>query len=144
MKKSPILKDLYDKAIKRWKENKQKEKTKSEADLNQQTPQNGSFTTVANTMKTESSLYRCWMLDSGSDTHVINHYGGLTNVRIAPETAILNSGKDTYQIEAYGDAEVLIDTPQGKTRITLLNVAYIPGYLTNIVAMIRLSRGGVH
>ena len=47
-------------------------------------------------MKTESSLYRCWMFDSDSNTHVINYYEGLINVRVVPEIVILNDGKDTY------------------------------------------------
>ena len=138
---SSRIKGACERALKKWKEEKEK---KPEMDSNLKTAQNGSFATVANTNEANHSLYRCWILDTGSDTHVINHYEGLTNVREAPESSVLNGGRDTYRIEAYGDAKVNLTTPDGPSTITLLNVAYVPGYLTNIVAMGRLSRGGVH
>ena len=36
------------------------------------------------------------MFNSDSDTYVINHYEGLTNVRIILEIVILNDKKDIY------------------------------------------------
>ena len=111
---------------------------------NLKTTQNGSFATIVNINKASNNLYRYWILDTGSNTHIINHYEGLSNVREASESAIFNKGRNTYRIKAYGDVKVNLTTPDGPLIIILLNIAYIPGYLTNIVAMGRLSREGVY
>ena len=113
-------------------------------DSNLKTAQNKSFITIININKANYSLYRCWILDTGSDTHVINHYEGLSNVREVPESAVLNGERDTYRIKAYGDVKVNLTTPDKPLIIILLNIAYITGYLTNIVTIRRLSRKGVY
>ena len=37
-----------------------------------------------------------------------------------------------------------VNTPQGRKTITLLDVAYIPGFMTNLVSLSRLVKRGVH
>ena len=113
-------------------------------DSNLKTTQNRSFTTITNINKTNYSLYRYWILDTGSNTHIINHYEKLTNVREILESSVLNKKRDIYQIKAYKNVKVNLTTPDGPSIITLFNIAYVPNYLTNIIAIRRLSRGDIY
>ena len=99
---------------------------------------------VASTFSEEHHLFRCWILDSGSDIHVFNHSEGFTITRPNDAGDQLFGGKNAYAIKAYGIIQVNLETPTGPMSITLHNVALIPGYLTNIIAMERLSQNGVH
>ena len=58
---------------------------------------------------------------------------------------MLRAGKDRYKIEGFGQAMVVIDSPEhGNSVITLNEVAYVPGFLTNIVSLNRLALGNMH
>ena len=100
--------------------------------------------TAATVLEDENSFYRYWILDNGADTHIINHSEGFTITREAMPTETLSGGKNVYPIEAYGSVQVMLQTSEGVREITLRNVALVTGYLTNIVVMGRLSKGGVH
>ena len=65
-------------------------------------------------------------------------------MRKAPESSVLNKKRDTYRIKAYKDVKVNLTTPDGPSTITLLNIAYVPSYLTSIVTTKRFSRGGIY
>ena len=60
------------------------------------------------------------------------------------KSSVFNKRRDIYRIKAYKDVKVNLTTLDGLSIITLLNIAYVPGYLTNIVVIRRLSRGGVY
>ena len=113
-------------------------------DSNLKITQNGSFTTIININKTNYSLYRYWIFDTGSDTYIINYYEGLTNVREVLELSVLNKERDTYRIKAYRNVKINLTILDSPSIITLLNVAYVPGYFINIIVIGRFSRGGVY
>ena len=58
--------------------------------------------------------------------------------------SVLNKERDIYRIKAYKDVKVNLIILNGPFIITLFNIVYVPGYLTNIVVMERLSRGGIY
>ena len=79
-----------------------------------------------------------------SNTHIINYYEKLTNVREVSKSSVFNKKRDIYRIKTYKDVKVNLIILDDFSIITLLNVAYVPGYLINIVVIKRLSRGGIH
>ena len=93
---------------------------------------------------TSFKLENCWILDSGADVHICNEQSRFVFDRIASDDSILFSGKTIYQIEAYGTVIITVQSPTGPIQIKLLNVAYIPGFFTNLVALRRLTEKGVH
>ena len=113
-------------------------------DSNLKTTQNRSFTTIININKANYSLYKYQILDTGSDTHIINYYEGLTNVREVLELSVLNKGRDIYRIKVYKNVKVNLTILNSLFIITLLNVAYVPDYLTNIIIIGRFSRKGIY
>ena len=60
------------------------------------------------------------------------------------ESSVLNKKRDIYRIKAYKDVKVNLTILDGLFIITLFNIAYVPSYLTNIIAMERFSRGGIY
>ena len=82
--------------------------------------------------------------NSGSDIYVVNHNKGFIYTRSPRPGEHISGGRDSYQIEAFGTVQVELRTPNGPLMITLVDVAYIPGFLTNVVALDRLNKGGVH
>ena len=65
-------------------------------------------------------------------------------MREAPESSVLNKKRDIYRIKAYKDVRVNLTTLDDPFIITLLNIAYVPNYLINIVAIRRLSREDIY
>ena len=113
-------------------------------DSNLKITQNGSFITIININKINYSLYRCWILDTGFDTYIINYYEGLTNVREILELFVFNKERNIYRIEAYKDVKINLIILDGLFTITLFNITYVSDYLINIVAIKRLSRGNIY
>ena len=113
-------------------------------DSNLKITQNRSFITIINTNKINYNLYKYWILDTGSNTHINNYYEKLTNVRETPESSVFNKKRNTYRIKAYKDVKVNLTISDGLSTITLLNIAYVSSYLINIIAIKRLSRGGIY
>ena len=99
---------------------------------------------VADSQSEEVDLSRCWTLDNASDVHLINHRQGFTKTRDAEPGETLMGGKETYNIEAFGTAEVEVDTPMGFGTVMLHEVALVPGFLSNLVSLKRLMKKGVH
>jgi Reverse transcriptase (RNA-dependent DNA polymerase) len=89
-------------------------------------------------------LQNCWTLDSAADIHVCNNSSRFKFERAAGEKELLFAGKEAYEIQAYGTVDLAVKTPQGTAKITLLNVAFVPGFLTNLVALRRFTEKGVH
>lgn len=54
------------------------------------------------------------------------------------------AGEKDIKIESFGSLKVDVDTPTGSKVITLLNVAYIPKFLTSIASMSLFEAKGVH
>ena len=104
----------------------------------------GVFTAAYSTAQSEYKLKNHWIIDSGSDIHVCNSQDGYARTGAAGETDQLIAGKTRYQIASFGTVNVTVNTPQGIRQIQLTNVAYIPGFMTNLVSLSRLVQQGVH
>jgi Reverse transcriptase (RNA-dependent DNA polymerase) len=89
-------------------------------------------------------LQRCWILDSGADIHVCNDRSRFQFERAAGPKDILYAGAATYQIEAFGTVDLTVQLPRGTDKIRLLNVALVPGFLTNVAALCRFMDKDVH
>ena len=113
-------------------------------DSNLKTAQNRSFIIIININKANYSLYRYQILDTGSNTHIINYYEKLTNVRKAPESFVFNRRRNIYRIKVYKDVKVNLITLDGPFIITLFNNVYVSDYLINIIVIKRLSRGSIY
>lgn len=104
----------------------------------------GAFTAAYST-STNYELLNSWILDSGSNVHVCNELAtGFMPTRQATNQDKLYAGKAVYDIESFGSIDVSVQTPQGIQRMTLLDTAYVPGFLTNLVSLSRLVQKGVH
>jgi hypothetical protein len=88
-------------------------------------------------------LQNCWTLDSAADIHVCNDVSRFKFEKTAEEEALF-AGKEAYKIQAYGTVDLAVRTPNGIARIVLLNVALVPGFPTNLVALRRFTEKGVH
>ena len=104
----------------------------------------GVFTAAYSTVQGEYKLKDHWIIDSGSDIHVCNSQHNFSKTASATETDQLILGKGAYQIECFGTINVPVDTPQGTREIQLTGVAYVPGFMTNLVSLSRLVAKGVH
>ena len=71
-------------------------------------------------------------------------HSGFKKTRNASINDILYAGKTTYHIKAFGTAVITVNMPQGKKTIELLNIALVPGFMTNLVSLDRLNAKGVH
>ena len=60
------------------------------------------------------------------------------------ELSVFNKKRDIYRIKAYKDVKVNLIILDGLFIITLLNIAYVSNYLTNIVVIGRLSRKSIY
>ena len=113
--------------------------------INSEKPSLGVFTAAAYSVnQDEYKLKNHWIIDSGSDAHVCNSQDSFTRTRNALQTDQLISGKTVYKIEAFGTVEIDVRSPQGIGQIMLIDVAYIPGFMTNLVSLSRLVARGVH
>lgn len=54
------------------------------------------------------------------------------------------AGATEYQVEAWGTCKVHIYTPSGQEFILLKNTAFIPGFMTSLVALSKLVNGDIH
>lgn len=91
------------------------------------------------------SLRDRWILDPGSDIHVINseqwptwrrqRLGGGERIR---------TGKSLVEITAWGSVTIRANTPQGLREIELTEVAFVDGFVTNLIGLARCRQQGVH
>jgi hypothetical protein len=104
----------------------------------------GIFTTAAYSAVQDYKLKNHWILDSGADIHVTNSMEGFIKTSDTSKEDQLIAGATVYDIESYGTTEVPVLTSSGGGFITLLNVAYIPSFMTNVVALSIMTKKGVH
>jgi len=85
-----------------------------------------------------------WVLDTGTDIHVCNSRIGFKTTRPASEKDVLYSGKTCHQIDAFGSIDVLVKTLSGLAYVTLVEVALVKGYITNLISISRLAKKDIH
>jgi hypothetical protein len=111
--------------------------------------QRGSFactSTSSSFIATGFSLKHSWILDGGSNIHVCNSSMSdrFCKTRNAEHEDYLNAGERRVTVEAYGTVNITVQTPQGPKTIQLSEVAYAPGFMTNLVSESRLKKKGVY
>jgi hypothetical protein len=104
----------------------------------------GAYTTAVYSASRKYKLRKHWILDSGSDIHVTNNLDGYQETSTASIDDRLIAGATTYQIKSFGTIKVPVQTPTGQKSITLLHVAYIPTFMTNLVSLSKLVDKGLH
>lgn len=95
------------------------------------------------TSLTDYRLKTCCVLDGGSSIHVCHGLSLLTRTRIAGEDACLIAGTTTFKIEAFGTAQIMLTNQGQETPVQLLEVAYVSGFMTNLVSLLILMDEGV-
>jgi hypothetical protein len=83
--------------------------------------------------------------DTGSNVHICNStYFNWVKTADAKPTDVIFAGTAAHQVAAWG--EVIINVNRGNARkdILLTQVAYVPGFLTNLFALGRCRRSGIH
>ena len=97
-------------------------------------------------LATKSSVQNIVVLDCAADIHVCNEAmkHRFTKERDAGWDDRVLAGDNNIKIQCFGSLELDVDTPTGPQTITLLNVAYIPTFLTSIASMSLFEAKGVH
>ena len=92
------------------------------------------------------TIQNSWLLDNGTNIHVCNStmLSRFTKTRSSGPKDILRAGNQVLPIECYGTIDIFINTPIGCQTITLLNVAYVSDFMTNLVSMNILTSKGVY
>jgi hypothetical protein len=89
-------------------------------------------------------LINRWILDPGSNTHVTNTRAYGWKKRADGKGEVVKAGNQELLIQEWGDVVLLINTPTGTEQIELTYVAYVPGFLTNVVGLSRCRSVGIH
>ena len=92
------------------------------------------------------SLQDSWILDNRTNIHVCNStmLPRFTKTRSSGPEDTLRAGSQILSIESYGTIDIFINTPIGCQTITLLNVAYVSDFMTNLVSMSILTSKRVY
>ena len=92
------------------------------------------------------SLANSFILDCGSPIHIcndLNRFDQITYQKLDRVDPVLTGDSCSY-VEGYGSVNVNINTPAGQQLFQLRNVAYIPGFHTNIMSHRKLRQAGYH
>lgn len=84
-----------------------------------------------------------WVLDNAATDHVCNNIELLHDFRPSTAPNRLESGTQSLDIHGYGTAYVTVQTLHGPYKLRLNDVAYIPGYITNLVCFRRFHQKGI-
>ena len=80
----------------------------------------------------QDTMRNAWMFDIGSNIHVCNSLKGFTKTRDSDET--IRAGAIPLAIQTYGQVIIEVAGPNGMKLLVLYDVAYIPGFFTNLVS----------
>jgi hypothetical protein len=92
-----------------------------------------------------NSLLDRWIVDPGSNVHICNStYFNWIKTAEAKPTDVIFAGTASHQVVAWG--EVIVKVKRGSVRkdILLTQVAYVPGFLTNLFALGRCRKSNIH
>ena len=91
------------------------------------------------------NIVNSWILDSGSNIHVCNNSSRFRPTHTTTLEDYLVSGSTTYQIEAYGDVDITLNSPTSSTKKkTLYYVALVPSFFTNLVSYSKAMEAGIY
>ncbi|KAJ8113219.1 hypothetical protein OPT61_g4598 [Boeremia exigua] len=92
-------------------------------------------TDCTNKQAIKPNLINRWILDPGSNTHVTNTRAYGWKKRADGKGDVVKAGDQELIIQEWGDVVLLINTPKGTEQIELTYVAYVPGFLTNVLTL---------
>ena len=144
---NPILKSQIDRVVKRSQNPASTESSESQNKTDKGPKASKAvFATSAvfNVDRDSYELKDSWILDSGANSHVCNDSTRFNFDRKASKSDTLISGKTVYQIEAFGNVEITVQSLNGPISIILADVALVPGFFTNIASLNRFTSKGVH
>jgi hypothetical protein len=95
----------------------------------------GNLQTVANTEGIADKFADQWILDSGSNTHVINSeaWGGWTREREPSTTELVSAGIGCIRITAWECVKVMANTPRDVEGLVLTHVTLVKGFITSVI-----------
>jgi len=122
------------------------QKTTSEAQKEEKHSNQEIFTEIISFAVDQQSYYLrdTWILDSGANCHVYNDPSRFKFERPASENDTLKAGKSVHPIKAFGSVNISVLTSTGSKQITLLNVALVPGFFTNMTSLHKFTSKGVY
>jgi hypothetical protein len=90
-------------------------------------------------------LINRWILDPGSNSHVANSrlFGWRTTAQAQPGECVYAEGQ-VLQIEEWGEVELHVNTLTGQQPFNLTYVAYILGFFTNVLGLLRCRSLDMH
>ena len=89
-------------------------------------------------------LLHSWTLDPATDIHICNNPAEFQWKAPAADDDIVLAGGSEMPIEAWGEVEIPLSTPNGIKTTTLKRVALIPSFFTSLVSLARLSSSNIH
>ena len=147
--KDQQLKAKVEKSLQRSKEIQQLKATKTtNTNTNNTEKELGAFTSTKTSSSFSADSYTIkssWILDNGSNINVCNN---TMKSRYTQERKsmgeYLTAGTQRLAIESYGTVKITVSTPTGLQSITLLNVAYVSNFMTNLVSQDLLYVKGLY
>lgn len=95
---------------------------------------NAAFNTTFDTSEGVYPLKYSWILDTGSTLHVTNDKTRMTDYKPCTKLEQVRSGSQVSKIEGRGTVILRCMAEGERTAIKLSNVAYVPGFMTNLVS----------
>jgi hypothetical protein len=106
---------------------------------------NAVLQTAAATGLSTPPLLTRWILDPGSNCHVTNTRGAdWTTTQKGGSSDVVYAGGVLAQVEEWGETYIRVKTPTGEGQMKLTWVAYIPGFFTSVVGLLRSRSLGIH
>ncbi|KJX94821.1 hypothetical protein TI39_contig4157g00002 [Zymoseptoria brevis] len=92
----------------------------------------------------QQKLSDSWIIDTGSQTHLVNDHTKADFKAVSKGSGSLLSGSTAFEIVATGTCTLTFETGNSKSRtLHLSNVAYCPGFQVNIVSHALLKKVGI-
>jgi hypothetical protein len=106
----------------------------------------GALTVLAVEDTNQTELLNRWIVDPGSNTHVINTeaWQGWKRTNDNPERRSVNAGNSRTLITAWGTMELVARSPYGLQTLEMTHVAYVEGFLTSDLGLTRCRTELIH
>jgi hypothetical protein len=105
-------------------------------------PKSSSYLTHKEEKYVKYGLAKSTILNSRSTIHICNNRSRIYDY--VKQKGSMLTGKAECQILGYGKVRLTLSEPRGVKEIILHNVAYIPGFLTNIASLDQMNAKNVH
>jgi hypothetical protein len=95
---------------------------------------------------TQTNLLDRWIVDPGSNTHVVNSeaWKGWKKTSNNLERCSTNAGNSCILITAWGTMKLVARTLHRQLTLELTHVAYVEGFLTSVLGLARCQTESIH